>query len=81
MLAACPKRVVAPHRRGVTVSEQVRRDHGVLLREPQGDRFPVPRGVDHPVYQHDRRAAPGDPVDHPMAMQLRLPCLEHVAAP
>ena len=69
-------RVVAAGRRRVAVADQVGRDHGVALGEPQGDLAPVPRGVDHPVDEHDRRAAAGRAVDHPVAVEVDLPGLE-----
>src|SRR5436190_3384172 len=58
------------------MADQVGRDHRVLAREPRRNVLPVSRRVHHPVYQHQGRAAAGDPVDHPVPVQLDLPFLE-----
>ena len=70
------ERVVAADRGRVAVAEQVGGDHRVAVGEPQRDLLPVARGVDHPVDQDDGRAVAGDPVDHPVAVQLDLPFVE-----
>ena len=68
--------VVAADGCGVAVAEQVGSDHGVAVGQPQRHLLPVLRGVDHAVDQYDRRAVTGDPVDHPVAVQLDLPFVE-----
>ena len=70
------ERVVASHRGRIAVAEQVRGDDGVAVGEAQCHALPVPGGVDHPVDQHHRRPVPGDPVDHPVAVELDLPLVE-----
>ena len=70
------ERVVTAGRGGVTMSDQVGSDHGVGISEPKRHRLPMARRVHHPVDQDHGRAAAGDPVDHPVAVQLDLPCAE-----
>ena len=70
--------VVTARGRGVPVSDQVRRDHGVTVGERQGHRLPVAGGVEHPVDQHHRGPGSGHVVDNPVAVELDLPGLEVV---
>ena len=51
------ERVVAARRGRVAVADQVGRDHGVGVGQLQRHLLPVARRVDHPVDQHDGRAA------------------------
>jgi hypothetical protein len=74
----CPERVVTAGGRGVTMADQVGRDHRIAVGQRERHRAPVARGVEHAVDQHDRRPAAGHVVDHAMAVQLHLPGLELV---
>jgi hypothetical protein len=48
----------------------------VALGEAQRDLLPVPRRVDHPVDQDDRRPAARDPVDDAVPVEVELPLVE-----
>ena len=73
------ERVVAAGCGRVAVADQVGGDHRVGVGEAKRHRLPVARRVHHPVDQDHGRAAPGDPVDHAVPVQLDLPGVELAA--
>ena len=68
--------VVATRGRGLAVAEEVGRDHREALAQQRRHPRPRLRRVRDPVQQQQRRAAPGDPVAHALAVQRHLVLFE-----